>query len=265
MVKVVVAILILSGLTSCFPPTKVPIDTITYLNKEGSRQECLVVLLPGKGDRAADFEHEGFVKRIRQAGIQADIVAADLHFGYYLNGTAIERLRNDVIVPAHAKGYRRIWLVGISIGGLGALEYEIKYPSEAYGIVLLAPYLGGASIVDEIVQAGSLQAWNPGMIAESDQERRLWEWIRNYESQGRHGPAIYLGYGTDDRFASGDKLLAGVLGADRTITTPGGHAWSTWKVLWESLVRRISSAAACKIGIENYKMPCRNLCGDYNR
>src|SRR5712672_3477612 len=53
----------------------------------------------------------------------ADIVVADLHFGYYLRQTAIERLREDVILPARTRGYQCISLVGISLGGFGALYY----------------------------------------------------------------------------------------------------------------------------------------------
>jgi pimeloyl-ACP methyl ester carboxylesterase len=129
--------------------------------------------------------------------------------------------------------------VGISLGGFGALEFEIAHPGEVSGIVLLAPYLGGDKIISELVQAGSVKAWEPRLIARSDYERQLWAWIRNYESQDRHLPIIYLGYGNNDRFAVSNRLLADVLGPIRTITGPGGHTWSTWQVLWESLLRKI--------------------------
>src|SRR5512143_3401249 len=125
--KAIPAFLMLTILTACFPSAKVPVDTITYPYKEGIRQGCLVILLPGRGDRAADFEREGFIERFRQTGVKADIVAADLHFGYYMNRTAAERLRQDIILPARDNGHSHLWLVGVSIGGLAALEYERKY------------------------------------------------------------------------------------------------------------------------------------------
>jgi pimeloyl-ACP methyl ester carboxylesterase len=129
--------------------------------------------------------------------------------------------------------------VGISLGGFGALEFEIVHPGEVSGLVLMAPYLGEDKIISEIVQAGSVKAWEPGLTEKSDYERQLWTWIRDYELQDRHAPAIYLGYGNNDRFVVSDRLLADVLGPERTIIGPGGHTWSTWQVLWESLLRKI--------------------------
>jgi pimeloyl-ACP methyl ester carboxylesterase len=237
--KGISAVLILMVLMSCSPPARIPLDTITYPYREGSRQECLIVFLPGRGGRAIDFSRKGFIERVRQAGLMADMLAADLHLEYYLNQTAAERLRLDVIAPARDQGYRCLWLVGISLGGFGALEYEIAHPGDVSGIVLLAPYLGGDRIITEISQAGSVKAWNPGLIARSDYERRLWSWVRDYELQDGHAPIIYLGYGNHDRFAVSNRLLGDVLGPERTITAPGGHTWSTWTALWEYLLREI--------------------------
>ena len=239
-VKGVLAILVFTVLSSCVPPAKVPLDTITYPHEEGSLQECLVIFLPGRGDRAAEFEREGFIERIRESGLRADMVAVELHTGYYLNRTAIERLRHDVIAPARSHGYKHVWLVGISLGGLGALEYARNYPGEVTGTILLSPYLGSDNIIHEIIQAGGVAAWEPGPIEEPDYERRLWSWIRDYKMQGLSAPVIYLGYGNDDRFAEADHLLASAIGPHQTMTAPGEHSWTTWKVLWKSLMGRIS-------------------------
>jgi pimeloyl-ACP methyl ester carboxylesterase len=238
--KGILVIFLFAVLSSCVPPAKVPLDTITYPQAEGSLQECLVIFLPGRGGRAAEFEREGFIERVRQSGLKADVVAAELHIGYYVNWTAVERLRHDVIAPARALGYRQVWLVGISMGGLGALEYAIKYPDDVTGIVLLSPYLGDDGIINEIIQAGDLKDWEPGPIAELDYQRHLWAWIRDFKIQGLSRPVIYLGYGSDDRFIEADHLLALVIGPHRTMTVPGGHTWTTWKVLWNSLTGRIS-------------------------
>ncbi len=240
MKRMFAAFLILLTLTSCFRASKVPVNTISYPFKNGIRQECLVIFLPGRGDSAGDFDHEGFIAALRRTGINADLIAVDLHFGYYMDMTAVERLRHDVIVPARAQGYRNLLLVGISIGGLAALEYERKYPGDVGGIVLMAPYLGRDQILDEIASAGGISKWKPGRIAKSDHERRIWAWVRDYKLQGRRTPVIYLAYGRQDRFAQSDRLLAEAVGQDRTITGPGGHSWSTWRKLWNQVVGRIS-------------------------
>jgi len=238
--KLILTVLVSAVLSSCVPSAKVPLDTIMYPQEKGNLQECLVIFLPGRGSRAAEFEREGFIERIRQSGLKADAVAAELHLGYYANWTAVERLRLDVIAPARARGYKQVWLVGISMGGLGALEYARNYPGEVAGIVLLAPYVGDDEIINEIIQAGGLEAWTPGPIAELDYQRRLWTWIRDYKMQRLSRPVIYLGYGLDDRFVEADHLLASAIGPHRTMTVPGGHTWTTWKVLWKSLEGRIS-------------------------
>jgi pimeloyl-ACP methyl ester carboxylesterase len=227
-------------LASCFPSAKVPVDTISYPYSTDGRQDCLLVFLPGRGDSANDFETQGFIRTFRQRGMKADALAVDLNIGYYMDMTAIERLRYDVITPARDRGYRNILLIGISIGGLAALEYERKYPGEVAEIVLLAPYMGGDEVVDEIVNAGGISKWYPGRISRHDYERHIWAWIKQYKSTDRRRPVIYLGYGTHDRFARSERLLSDAVGADRTITRPGGHAWSTWKILWGTLSERIS-------------------------
>ena len=83
-----------------------------------------------------------------------------MHFGYYLRRTAIERLREDVIVPAQRKGYGEIDLVGISLGGFGALYYAMHHPGEIARLFLLAPYLGEQPVVREICTAGGVKNTN---------------------------------------------------------------------------------------------------------
>jgi len=44
----------------------------------------------------------------------------------------------DVIAPARAKGYQRIWIAGISMGGLGAvaIALTIRPPSDVPAALL---------------------------------------------------------------------------------------------------------------------------------
>mgnify|MGYP001814506208 FL=1 len=67
-------------LAGCFgmSPTQVPIPAIQTTSTE-ARNDTLVVMLPGRGDRADVFLREGF----EQAGLRHgfDTVAVDAHLG----------------------------------------------------------------------------------------------------------------------------------------------------------------------------------------
>ena len=91
----------------------------------------LVIFLPGIGDLAEDFESRGFIEALMQSPLRADAMAVDAHYGYYGRRTLLERLAQDVVLPARSR-YREVWLVGISVGG----------PDHIGRALLLAPYLG---------------------------------------------------------------------------------------------------------------------------
>ena len=206
----------------------------------------LIVFLPGIGDILEDYEFYGFIDAIRRCRISADMIAADMHFGYYLRRTAIERLREDVIVPAQRKGYGEIDLVGISLGGFGALYYAMHHPGEIARLFLLAPYLGEQPVVREICTAGGVKKWQPANVADADYERKLWLWLKSYDRQSPTFPSLYLGYGLQDKFASANQLLADRLPGAHVHRIPGKHDWPTWIRLWHAILAQIepSSAAA---------------------
>jgi pimeloyl-ACP methyl ester carboxylesterase len=193
----------------------------------------LMVLLPGIGDTMDDYEFHGFVEPVRRRAPAMDLVAVDAHYGYYAKRTVLERLRHDVIEPARARGYQAVWLVGISMGGFGALLYAANYPGEIAGVVALAPFLGEPWIIREIAAAGGLRQWTPGHITASDYPRQLWGWLKRYEHPSSDLPALYLAYGDRDAFAMGHRLLEAILPQERVLTTPGSHDWPTWKRLWD--------------------------------
>ncbi len=146
------------------------------------------------------------IDAVRQYGISADMIAADMHFGYYIRRTAVERLRHDTILPAQRKGYCEIDLVGISLGGFGALFYAVHHPAEIARLFLLAPYLGQQPLIREISTAGGAKKWNPLNVADSDYQRKLWLWLKRYDNQCAC-PSLYLGYGLQHKFASANQLL----------------------------------------------------------
>ena len=47
-----------------------------------------------------------------------DVISVDAHFGYYKNRDLVPRLHDDVITPAQQNGYEKIWLLGVSMGGM---------------------------------------------------------------------------------------------------------------------------------------------------
>lgn len=219
------------------PFPKVPMDTLQYERSGAQRSCCLVVFLPGRWDGAAQYEKAQFIDTVRQSGVGVDMVAVEAHYGYYASRTVVVRLREDVIAPAMAQGYVQIWLVGVSMGGLGALLYIRDYPEDIAGVVALAPFLGEADIVQEIRGAGGLWQWRPPTVSPDDFPRELWQWLKVYLQRPDEAPRLYLGYGRQDRFAPANNLLARYLPETQVLTTPGGHEWSTWRVLWQTLLQ----------------------------
>ncbi len=217
----------------------------------------LLVMLPGAYSLPPEFVDEGFVALLRQRGVDADVQIVDSHLGYFSNGSVLTRLRDDVIAPARARGYRQIWLVGISLGGYGSLAYAAVHGNDPRagidGVVAIAPYLGGRRLLTEIQAAGGPVAWaatQPPVIgdrmpsmaeggASDDAGREVWRWLVAHAAGDRaKALPVYLGFGTEDRLAEGHRLLAGVLLPSRVDRAPGGHDWPPWRDLWQQWLVR---------------------------
>ena len=153
-------VLLLAG-CGFWRPAKIPMDTRLEPSACAARADTLVVFLPGAYSKPDEFVREGFVEALRRRRIAADAMLVDAHLGYYDNRSIAERLDADVIAPAHARGYLAVWLVGISIGGLGALAHEATRPGGVAGIVVLAPYLAGLAVAP----AAERPAFMPGASA----------------------------------------------------------------------------------------------------
>ena len=137
-----------------------------------------LVMIPGAYFRSDDFAAHGFLAALGRHGCPMDVVVADLPTEAYLAGTTSPWLHANIVVPALARGYRRLWLLGISLGGMGALLYAQELPEVTEGIILLAPFLGTRGLVAEVETAGGLASWDPGVIAPRDIERRLMAQLR---------------------------------------------------------------------------------------
>ena len=198
----------------------------------------LLVMLPGMGMEADEFDAHGFVAAVRDRRVPVDIVAARPDLDVYLDGRIARNLHDTLIAPAIARGYGRLWLLGISIGGMGALLYAAAQLAEVEGLVLLAPFLGTPGTIAEVSSAGSIPGWSPGKSRATAVEQKLLLWLQTFLTGAAERPALYLGYGLQDRFARGHGLLAGHLPPQRVVVAEGGHDWKTWAALWPRILER---------------------------
>lgn len=220
-------------LSACALIAPAPMDVLTYTNpstEEGSR--CLFVFMRGIGGSHHSFEEEGLVADVWKHDLPFDIAAPNAHVGYYGRRNLIIRLKEDVIEPARARGCQKIWLVGVSMGGLGALLYLRERPQDIAGVYLISPFLGTQPFLTEIEEAGGVRKWDPGAYeAEDDWQRMLWHWMKTTIAD-HPDKIVYLGYGVDDHYRSGPQLLSALLPANRIYAIRGGHDYQTFKSLW---------------------------------
>ena len=211
---------------------KIPIPSRSWKSSESSAANTLIVFLPGRNGSLDDFESHGFFEELHRAGVKADLVAVDAHLGYYYKRTIIDRLREDVLAPAKAQGYRRIVVVGISMGGLGALLCDRDLHGTVDALVLLSPYAGDSQTVfKEIATSGGPAAWAKGRELRSGEiNKEIWTFLGQRSAQL---PPTWLYFGTADSLAQGQRLLASLLPSARVeIVEGGGHNWTTWKKVW---------------------------------
>lgn len=200
------------------------------------RADTLLVFLPGVYDTPEDLVREGFVAAVRERQLPVDMVLVDAHVGYYTDESVERRLHAEIIAPARARGYRQVWLAGISLGGMGSLAYAEAYGAQVDGLILLAPYLGNRGLQEEIRSAGGLDAWHASGSHEGG-ERRIWHWLASLDTQSK-APPIHLAYGNADRFAPSHRLLGERLPASRVLALEGGHDWPVWRTAWQTFLDR---------------------------
>jgi pimeloyl-ACP methyl ester carboxylesterase len=169
----------------------------------------IIVFLPGRWSLLKEFDKEGFFETARKNWPDARFVVPDLHLGYHKNNTVTLRLHEDVILPAKKSCVKTTRFVGISMGGLGALIYDIEHPGEVDEMYLLAAFLGEEEAISEITTAGSLAKWNPSDVATKDFSRRLWIGLRSQWMEKGNRPVVHLGCDTEDRLSPSAKLSPG--------------------------------------------------------
>jgi pimeloyl-ACP methyl ester carboxylesterase len=232
-------VLVVVGLLSgCLPRREPvsPIATRVLAGGEGSPGRCLVVLLPGRRDSFGVYGRQHFAEMALEAGVVADFVEADAHLGYYEAQTISRRLEADIVGRARDHGVGKIWIAGISMGGLGGTLYAREHPDGVRGVIALSPFLGEQE-PQAVAAAGGLAAYRMGPPrAIADYERELWGWLKRYTEDGARRPPLYLGIASDDDLAPGQRLLGDALPRGRVFVEKGGHDWKTWTKLWKDVL-----------------------------
>lgn len=236
-----------SAALACVPRgrTDGPVPTALLPAHEGSHR--LVVVLPGRRDRLESLRRSGVGEAIQRVWPDADVLFAELSLPHYLDRSATRRLHDEVLMPARRRAYTEIWLVGASLGGMGAILYDRDYPGQVDGMVLLAPYLGERAIHDEIRAAGGVANWVPGANrddAEDAWQRDLWRHLKTWSREPERTRDVWLAYGEGDYLRDSQPLLSPLLREGHVHVAPGKHAWSTWTPMTEDVMRRIAAARA---------------------
>lgn len=227
--------LLLAGCTGWPKPRPGPMELL-HLDAAGPHAApTLLVMLPGAYSTPQEFVDEGFVAALRQRQLPVDVVVAGARVDHYIEGRVLQRIHDEVVAPARARGVQRVWLLGISLGGLFTLGYAARHPGQLDGALVLAPYLGRRTLLAQIDAAGGLQAWaqqppQPDDLIEHD----VWRWL----ARGGAAQGVHLGWGREDRFADAHQRLAALLPAGRSHAVPGGHDWPAWRTLWQQALDR---------------------------
>jgi pimeloyl-ACP methyl ester carboxylesterase len=227
----------LAACGSLFRPTPVNMEIVHDDRACAQQAPVLLVLLPGAHMTPAEMQAEGMVEALRRRQLAVDVVIAGAGIEYVYDGSILDRLRDDVIAPYRARGYKRLWLAGISLGGYVAMGYALRHPGQVEGILALAPYLGRRTLVQEVADAGGARRWRDGARPRDgdDVDHALWQWLAERPADA---PELHLGFGSDDRFAQGHALMAELLPPAQVRSVPGGHDWAPWRRLWSDWLDR---------------------------
>jgi pimeloyl-ACP methyl ester carboxylesterase len=197
----------------------------------------LVIFLPGLGDDMESFVRAGFIDLLRRSGRPMDAVVADAHYGYYVDGSFLDRIYQDIVLPYENAGYSRFFLVGVSLGGFGSIQLKQSLGNRIAGVVLFAPFLGADDLIDDIEGAGSVHDWRKQLSYEPEREEQVWLWVDELIRTGSGRiPSTILAFGSKDKFEKAGRLLARWLPDDDVFVNDGGHDWTTWNLLWSEVL-----------------------------
>jgi pimeloyl-ACP methyl ester carboxylesterase len=210
------------------------VRTQRIATRPGTAAAGCIVLLPGVQQQFEDFTRNRFDAALHERPLAHDLMLVAPELAHLTDRDWLQCLHEQVVQPLRAAG-ESIWLGGISLGAFMALRFAARYPAAIDGLCLLAPYLGSRIVAAEIARAEPLQSWQPGVLAEDDDERQIWRYLLALRSPP---PRIFLGFGRHDRFVDTQRLLARALPAASSVQIDGGHDWPVWRQLWENFLDR---------------------------
>lgn len=196
-----------------------------------SPSQRLVIVLPGRGDKLAGLATSGIVDAIQRASPDTDVLLVEMTLAYYMEGHAVQRLHDEVLLPA-GKKYREIYLAGASMGGMGAMMYQREHAGALSGLILMAPYTGDPSLMKEIKAAGGLKHWSAGAVPEKlspgNASREQWRVAQSWLNNPEQAKRVWLICGDGDRFYPAAEMLAEAIPKANFIPIAGGHKWTVW-------------------------------------
>ncbi len=201
--------------------------------RHGHDGDILLLLVPGMGMTAGDFDTKGMVGAVTQYGWPVSVATVDPGPDAYLDGSVESRLLDGIAEAQLAAGANRVWLAGISLGCQAILRCVRLRPNLSEGLILLTPYVASTGLIAEVTRTGGLRRWATENTDRSDAERVLLRWLAIAEL-----PQILVGRALGDRFVATADRLAEILPADHVVNVPGGHDWASWRALWDLILQR---------------------------
>jgi pimeloyl-ACP methyl ester carboxylesterase len=201
------------------------------------RSQDLVVFLPGRGDTPKAFEKAGFPEILAASSTPMDAVVVDAHLGYYISGLLADRVYYDILLPYRDRGYRDFYVVGTSLGGYGALWLNHEHENLISGLILIAPYLGDQSVVEQVAEAGGMEFWHTTLDHEPSKDEFPWMWLDTLRAAGNGKiESVILGFGMKDKFRPAAEIAAKAIPAPFVFRVDGAHDWKTWAEAWRTIL-----------------------------
>src|SRR5258708_13703927 len=191
----------------------------TILNRAQAPDGVVLALLSGTYSEPEDFVREGFAGAVRADGLGAEFVRGAVRAEWFADGSIVGRIREAIVLPARERGASRIWLAGISLGGLAALSYAARHEDDIEGIVLISPYPATREVLREMDEAGGLGQWKPVIPPDGDLEREAWLWLAP-SPPGPAPPRCY--FASRHRLPAGQRRTARARAPQRVREGPGG-------------------------------------------
>ena len=225
-------------LISCAAPKSENPIPFKFIPSGSRPTDELIMFLPGRGDEMSAFESAGFINSLHQSNRVADSIVIDAHMGYFLDGSLPKRIYFDILLPFHKIGYKRFIIVGVSLGGYGALWINHEYNNLISGVVLFAPYLGREPLIEKIDSYGAIHLWRSQLDHQPEPDEQVWLWVDDLSDGGRRQiDRAMLAVGERDKFSEAAELLSRSIPDSQVFKNDDGHNWTTWHSLWVEILK----------------------------